>query len=146
MFRKITSNRTPGTTVWTAFYGEFGKYIDGSIARTKQFLEARPLAVFLAMVVIILVSVGCFLFLPKKPVQKDTTRISIEQPIKDGMGGIVSTVSTLKELLEINSVLDGLLKKDSLDSNDSLVMEKAIDRIQQLEKQLGEANKHHNSP
>lgn len=66
MFKKITSNRPPDTTVWTAFYREFGKYIDGSIARSKRFLEARPRTVFFAMVVSILVSVGCFLFLQKK--------------------------------------------------------------------------------
>ena len=62
------------------------------------------------------------------------------------MGGIVTTVSTFKELLEIRTVLDGLIEKDSLDSSDSLLMENAIDRIQIREKRLSEANKPHNSP
>ncbi len=146
MFKKITSNRPPDTTVWTAFYKEFGKYIDGSIIRTKRFLEARPRAVFSAMVVSILVSASCFLFLPKETPKKDSTNLSVQQPLTDGMGGIVTTVSTLKELLEIRAVLDGLIEKDSLDSSDSLLMENAIDRMQILEKRLSEANKPHNSP
>lgn len=146
MFKKITSNRPPDTTVWTAFYREFGKYIEGSIARSKRFLEARPRTVFFAMVVSILVSVGCFLFLPKEIPQKDTVQLSVQQPLMDGMGGIVTTVSALKELLEIRTILDSLMEKENLDSSDSLLMERAIDRMQILEKRLAEANKHHNSP
>lgn len=64
----------------------------------------------------------------------------------DGMGGIVTTVSALKELLEIRTILDSLMEKENLDSSDSLLMERAIDRMQILEKRLAEANKHHNSP
>lgn len=146
MFKKITSNRPPETTVWTAFYKEFGKYIDGNITRTKRFLEARPRTVFFAMVLSILVSVGCFLFLPKETPKKDPVHLSMQQPLMDGMSGIVTTVSALKELLEIRAVLDGLIEKDSLDSSDSLLMENAIDRIQILEKRLSEANKLNNSP
>ena len=146
MFKKITSNRPPDTTVWTAFYKEFGKYIDGSIARSKQFLETRPRAVFFAMVVSILVSVGCFLFLPKEIPQKDNVQLSVQQPLMDGMGGIVTTVSALKELLEIRTILDSLMEKENLDSSDSLLMERAIDRMQILEKRLAETNKPQNSP
>ena len=146
MFKKTTSNSPPDTTVWTAFYREFGKYTDGSIAHTKRFLEARPRTVFIAMVLSILVSVGCFLFLPEEKPKKDSPNLFVQQPLTDGMGSIVTTVSTLKELLEIRTVLDGLIEKDSLDSSDSLLMENAIDRIQILEKRLSEANKPHNSP
>ena len=146
MFKKITSNRPPDTTVWTAFYREFGKYIDGGTHRTKQFLEARPRTVFSVMVASILVSASCFLFLPKEKPKKESPNFFLQQPLTDGMGGIVTTVSTLKELLEIRTVLDGLIEKDSLDSSDSLLMENAIDRMQVLEKRLAEANKHTNSP
>lgn len=146
MFKKITSNRPPDTTVWAAFYREFAKYIDGSIARSKRFLEARPHTVFITMVLSILVSVGCFLFLPKETSKKEPVQLSVQQPLMDGMGGIVTTVSALKELLEIRTILDGLMEKDSLDSSDSLLMERAIDRIQILEKRLAETNKHQNSP
>lgn len=146
MFKKITSNRPPDTTVWTAFYREFGKYIDGSIARSKRFLEARPRTVFFAMVVSILVSVSCFLFLPKEIPKKEPLQLSMQQPLTDGMGGIVTTVSALKELLEIRTILESLMEKENLDSSDSLLMERAIDRMQILEKRLAEANKHHNSP
>lgn len=146
MFRKTTSNRSPGTTVLGEFQKEFGRYIDGVSGRAKRFLESRPLAVFFAMVTAILVSIGFFLFAPKKPPQKNTAQLSIQQPVTDGMVGIASTVSTLRELLEINSVLDGMLEKDSLDSTDSLLIEHAIDRIQLLEKQLAEDNKLQNSP
>lgn len=146
MFKKITSNRPPDTTLWAAFYREFGKYIDGSIARSKRFLETRPRAVFSVMVLSIIVSASWFLFLPKEIPKKETLQLSMQQPLMDGMGGIVTTVSALKELLEIRTVLDTLMQKESLDSADSLLMESAIDRMQILEKRLAEANKHQNSP
>ncbi len=146
MFKKITSNRPPDTTVWAAFYKEFGKYIDGSITRTQRFLEARPRAVFSVMVLSILVSASCFLFLPKEIPKKEPLQLSMQQPLMDGMGGIVTTVSALKELLEIRAVVDTLMQKEQLNSADSLLMESAIDRIQILEKRLSEANKPHNSP
>ncbi|MGG5902127.1 hypothetical protein [Sphingobacterium daejeonense] len=146
MFKKITSNRPPDTTVWAAFYKEFGKYIDGSITRTQRFLEARPRAVFSVMVLSILVSASCFLFLPKEIPKKEPLQLSMQQPLMDGMGGIVTTVSALKELLEIRAVLDTLMQKEQLNSADSLLMESAIDRMQILEKRLSEANKPHNSP
>lgn len=146
MFKKITSNRPPDTTVWAAFYKEFGKYIDGSITRTQRFLEARPRAVFSVMVLSILVSASCFLFLPKEIPKKEPLQLSMQQPLMDGMGGIVTTVSALKELLEIRAVVDTLMQKEQLNSSDSLLMENAIDRIHILEKRLSEANKHHNSP
>ena len=146
MFKKITSNRPPDTTVWAAFYKEFGKYIDGSITRTQRFLEARPRAVFSVMVLRILVSASCFLFLPKEIPKKEPLQLSVQQPLMDGMGGIVTTVSALKELLEIRAVLDTLMQKEQLNSADSLLMESAIDRMQILEKRLSEANKPHNSP
>ncbi len=146
MFKKITSNRPPDTTVWAAFYKEFGKYIDGSITRTKRFLEARPRAVFIAMVLSILVSASCFLFLPKEIPKKEPLQLSMQQPLMGGMGGIVTTVSALKELLEIRTILDSLMEKENLDSSDSLLMERAIDRMQILEKRLDEANKPQNSP
>ena len=146
MFKKITSNRPPDTTLWAAFYKEFGKYIDGSITRTKRFLEARPRAVFSVMVFSILVSASCFLFLPKEIPKKEPLQLSMQQPLMDGMGGIVTAVSALKELLEIRAVVDTLMQKEQLNSADSLLMESAIDRIQILEKRLSEANKPHNSP
>ena len=146
MFKKITSNRPSDTTLWAAFYKEFGKYIDGSITRTKQFLEARPRAVFSVMVLSILVSASCFLFLPKEIPKKEPLQLSMQQPLMGGMGGIVTTVSALKELLEIRTILDSLMEKENLDSSDSLLMERAIDRMQILEKRLAEANKYHNSP
>lgn len=146
MFKKITSNRPPDTTLWAAFYKEFGKYIDGSIGRTKRFLEARPQSVFSAMVLSILFSVGCFLFIPPKKTNKQSVQLSVQQPLMEGMGGIVSTVSALKELLEIRAVLDTLMQKEQLNSADSLLMESALDRLQVLEKRLVDANKHQNSP
>lgn len=146
MFKKMTSNRPPDATLWTAFYKEFGKYIDGSIERTKRFLEARPRSIFFAMVVSIFVSIGCFLFLPKETPKKDPAHLSVQHPVMNGMDGIVTTVSALRELLEMRAILDTLMQKENLSSSDSLLMESAIDRMQIIEKRLAEPNKNHTSP
>ncbi|WP_166333028.1 hypothetical protein [Sphingobacterium chungjuense] len=146
MFKKITSNRSPDTTVWAAFYEEFCKYIDGSIIPAKRLIEARPHAVFSIMVIAILISASCFLFLPKEIPKKEPLQLSLQQPLMDGMGSVVTTVSALKELLEIRTVLDTLMRKESLDSSDSLLMESAIDRMQILEGRLSEESNHQNLP
>ncbi len=145
MFKKITSNRRRGTTLWVAFYNEFGTYIDGCKRRIEQFLEARPLAVFFVMITGILFSVSYFLYFPKEAHKKDIKNLFVKQPVTDGMSGIVNTVSTLRELLEIRTAVDELMEKDNLNSSDSLLMERAIDRMQILEKRFAQAHKHQNS-
>lgn len=145
MCKKTTSNRK-SEAVWTAFYSEFGDYVEGSVGRFKRMLEAWPRTVFVVMVTSIVVSIGCFLFLPKRAPKKSPAPQSMQQPFMDGMGGVLTTVSALKELLELRTLLDDLMGKENLDSADSLLMERAITRMQILEERLAEADKHHISP
>lgn len=147
MFKKITSNRPPDTSLWEAIHGEFSGYIDGGLLRVRRFLEARPRTVFYAMLVCILVSIGCFFFIPKKKAPSKTeAALSVQRPLLDGVGGIATGISSLKELLEINAVLDGLLEKETLNHEDSLVLQQAFDRMLQLEKQLGDTARNQTLP
>ncbi|WP_286897428.1 MULTISPECIES: hypothetical protein [Sphingobacterium] len=57
----------------------------------------------------------------------------LSAPIADGMGNIFGSISDLKEVLELQAVLEGLSKKDHLDKQDSMILIQIKDRLLSLE-------------
>ncbi|MGF7028689.1 MULTISPECIES: hypothetical protein [Sphingobacterium] len=57
----------------------------------------------------------------------------LSAPIADGMGNIFGSISDLKEVLELQAVLEGLSKKDNLDKQDSMILIQIKDRLLSLE-------------
>ncbi|QRQ60005.1 MULTISPECIES: hypothetical protein [Sphingobacterium] len=56
----------------------------------------------------------------------------LSAPIADGMGNIFGSISDLKEVLELQAVLEGLSKKDNLDKQDSMILIQIKDRLLSL--------------
>lgn len=145
MSKKATSNRTVARPWRTVYRGLVGR-ARGWITTMKQWLEARPRGVFFAMVFGIMGSLVCVFYLPREAPVSDPSPLTVPAALSDGMGAVLTSVSTFKELLELRAFLDELVEKDSLDSSDSVLMGQAIDRLQILEKKLADADKHHHSP
>ncbi|WP_312905804.1 hypothetical protein [Sphingobacterium multivorum] len=59
----------------------------------------------------------------------------LSAPIANGMGNIFGSISDLKEVLELQAVLEGLSKKDNLDKQDSMILIQIKDRLLSLENQ-----------
>ncbi|MGJ1506327.1 hypothetical protein [Sphingobacterium sp. G1-14] len=57
----------------------------------------------------------------------------LSAPIADGMGNIFGSISDLKEVLELQAVLEGLSKKENLDKQDSMILIQIKDSLLSLE-------------
>ncbi|MGJ1243159.1 MULTISPECIES: hypothetical protein [Sphingobacterium] len=57
----------------------------------------------------------------------------LSAPIADGVGNIFGSISDLKEVLELQAVLEGLSKKENLDKQDSMILIQIKDSLLSLE-------------
>ncbi|WP_286801691.1 hypothetical protein [Sphingobacterium sp. UBA5639] len=71
--------------------------------------------------------------LPRQKEVKMVKNPKLSAPIADGMGNIFGSISDLKEVLELQAVLEGLSKKDNLDKQDSMILIQIKDRLLSLE-------------
>lgn len=71
--------------------------------------------------------------LPRQMEVKMVKNPQLSAPIADGMGNIFGSISDLKEVLELQAVLEGLSKKDNLDKQDSMILIQIKDRLLSLE-------------
>ncbi|WP_418360993.1 hypothetical protein [Sphingobacterium detergens] len=73
--------------------------------------------------------------LPRQKEVKMVKNPKLSAPIANGMGNIFGSISDLKEVLELQAVLEGLSKKDNLDKQDSMILIQIKDRLLSLENQ-----------
>lgn len=132
MFKKTTSNKSE-SSVWKEIGSEFSKYTVHLRKCVRSKLSTYPKQVFMFMVLCILISICCFFMLPRQKEVKIVKNPKLSAPIADGMGNIFGSISDLKEVLELQAVLEGLLKKDNLDKQDSMILIQIKDRLLSLE-------------
>ncbi|WP_282637733.1 hypothetical protein [Sphingobacterium thalpophilum] len=63
--------------------------------------------------------------------------VKLSAPIADGVGNIFGSISDLKEVLELQAVLEEISKKDNLDKQDSMILIQIKDRLLSLENHNG---------
>jgi len=132
MFKKITSNKSE-SSVWNEISREFSRYTVQLKRCVRSKLSTYPQQVYMFMVLCILVSIGCFFLLPRQKEVKMEKNPKLSVPITNGMGNIFGSISDLKEVLELQAILEGLSKKDNLDKQDSLILIQIKDRLLSLE-------------
>ncbi len=132
MFKKITSNKSE-SSVWHEISREFSRYTVQLKRCVRSKLSTYPKQVYMFMVLCILVSIGCFFLLPRQKEVKMEKNPKLSVPITNGMGNIFGSISDLKEVLELQAILEGLSKKDNLDKQDSLILIQIKDRLLSLE-------------
>lgn len=144
MFRKITTDRAQGATILGELRKEFARYTGTARRAVLNFLGSHPKSVYLGMLGCIAISLGCFLFLPRKPPpQNSPAAQELPQPLSRGISEVGGTLGMLREILELQGAMEILLEKGSLQTSDSLLMEKALDRISQLQDELSKKNDIH---
>lgn len=132
MFKKIRSNIDPDVTVTRELRKEFGKYFDMAKVKVKGFLETYPKQIFIAMLVMIIISaIICFLILtPERQKKKipgflnQTT--SMTSNVTDGMGEIVELGARVNDIYKLKRQVEQIISKDRLTKEDSVFLEKAI--------------------
>ncbi len=132
MFRKITSNKSE-SSVWKEIGKEFSRYTVHLRRFVRSKLSTYPKQVFMFMVLCVVISICCFFMLPRQKEVKMEKNAKLSAPIADGMGNIFGSISDLKEVLELQAVLEGLSKKDHLDKQDSMILIQIKDRLLSLE-------------
>ncbi len=132
MFRKITSNKSE-SSVWKEIGNEFSRYTVHLRRCVRSKLSTYPKQVFMFMVSCILISICCFFMLPRQKEVKMVKNPKLSAPIADGMGNIFGSISDLKEVLELQAVLEGLSKKENLDKQDSMILIQIKDSLLSLE-------------
>lgn len=132
MFRKITSSR-PDSSVLKEISKEFSTYTRWIKMFVRSQLIAYPKQIYTLMILCITVSICCFFLLPKPKDTKMAKRSHTEQPVSDGMGHIMGSIADLKEIIELQAIVDGLSKKKILDKQDSLILIQVKERLFTLE-------------
>lgn len=131
MFRKIHSNSQSSTAL--------GAGVRRSLQRLQAFwrkiLHQYPFAVLSAMLVCILLS-GTLAFTVMR-VDKPKGIPPFPQPpsIDAGsdIGGMIQTYDALREVSEIQQIIQSIIEKDSLNAADSIMLISALKRFDELQ-------------
>lgn len=137
MFRRITSNNENQPSIWQELYNRWEDRIVRIQRRFFYIINSYPKSVYAAMVSSILISLGCFFYLPKT--HKDKTKAptkSLLSGFYSGMGSIAYSASATKELFELQSIVEQLVRKDSLTHQDSAMVLYVFERMQKIENSI----------
>ncbi len=132
MFKKIRSNIYPNVTVTSEIRKEFGHYFDKAEGKVKGFLLGYPKQIFIAMLVMIIISaIICFLILnperqKKKTIDFFNQTTSMTGNVTDGMGEIVELGARVNDIYKLKRQVEQIISKDRLTKADSVFLEKAI--------------------
>lgn len=139
MFKKLTSNRDPRDTLWSelrkVFSGRYGR----AASESRDFINRHPRAVFTAMLVSMALSItlSFTVFRNKEPAVKiKPVSLNKASPVSSGFKDLILAGETLRQTIVLKQQVDSLLTKKQLDKTDSARLEKALDRLQQLNKYL----------
>jgi hypothetical protein len=152
MFRKIHSNRDPNDTLFSEIKKEFGEYFGKAETHSKVFLERHTRMVFKVMVGMLIISVVLSFTVFRKRDQPVKSIIAVKphqpataaQPavISDGFSRIMQVGSALREMIALKKQVDSITTKKALTPQDSLVLEKDLDRLQQINNRPQGAHEH----
>lgn len=119
------------TTVFSELRNEFSDLIEHLLASISGFFKKYPKVIFSSMVLLLGSSfLLCFTLL-----RMDSKKAPLEKKallkVESGLSEIGTTVSKLKRTLEIREALKVLLAKETLNSQDSLLM---VSMVAELER------------
>ena len=137
MFRKTTSNKEDKPSLWKELYHTWEDQINILHLKLLNILRSYPKTIYASMVSSILLSIGCFFYLPKKPNNNaQSPSKSLLTGFSSGIGNIASSASAAKELLELQSIVENLVHKDSLTQQDSVMVLYVFERMQKIENSI----------
>ncbi|RVT99715.1 hypothetical protein EOD41_14815 [Mucilaginibacter limnophilus] len=140
MFKKLRSDRDPARTVFDEVRNEFGKYVTKAGEAFQSFILKYPKMVYVFMVALILIS-AAFMF--TDTLHNVNDKVETNQPVQKnafsplgGFGQIMETTDALQETYRLKSTVERLLHKNHLSAQDSLILEHALDRMNEIDGQL----------
>lgn len=140
MSRKTTYNSTLRPSIWKEIYTHHKVHFDRITNKCTSLIIAYPQTIFAFMITSILISIGCFFLIPKDKTAQKLPSSALIGSMQTSMNGLVSTASVMSELLELNGLIQNIVKKDSLNHQDSIFLIHILDRMQILEKSIATQN------
>nr|WP_183573787.1 hypothetical protein [Mucilaginibacter sp. X5P1] len=119
---------------------EFKPYVSKAGTGVKYLLSRHPKMVFSLMVISILLSaILAFTVFRQRPNNEHVQKpVRIAGPVSTGMDQLLATGEALQEMMRLKQAIDSLSAKKQLNSADSLALEKALDRFQQLNRKFNQ--------
>jgi hypothetical protein len=140
MFKKIHSNRDPQDTVFRELKKEFRVYFDQAGHGWRNFISRYPKFLFGSMIGLMLISLvlSFTVFrLRDVPLKIKTVAVSGQaRPVSDGFSRIIQAGAALKETISLKKFIDSITAKPVLSEADSVRLEQALDRLQNINKNL----------
>lgn len=137
MSRKTISEQDNQVTLFSELRKEFAGYFTQLSQRRNRFLQRYPRQVFTCMLICLVTSVVlAFPVMRQKKVSIPSRVGKAGAEMTSGLGQILNTGTALKEVLELQSQVEIILKKDSLNQADSLLLKAAFDRLESINKKL----------
>ena len=111
----------------------------------RNLLEHKPTLTLSVIIILIISSFSYLIYYRSSAEKKDLSSASLISPVTAGINGILTSAAALSEMITLQAQLDKMLAKDSLIAQDSIEIERALDRIQLIEKKLGWTEQHDTS-
>jgi hypothetical protein len=142
MFRKIHSSRDPRDTLANELKKEFRPYLETASKRLRVGAERCPKLLFGVMVVGIVISAALSftLFRPAGEVPRARPQLTKTDPVSAGFDRLLEAGTALKEMIAIKKQIDSLSAKKVLSEQDSVALDKALDKFQTLNHQFNHAH------
>ena len=136
MYRKIRSNPVPN--LFLELRKEFGSYLDRLACVLGSVCNRYPRQVFAMMVLGILISAILAFTVLRVPGASPLPSLDSgsSKALSSGLGNIIQSGQALREALELQDQINAVLRKDSLDGRDSLMLRRAILRLENIHHNL----------
>jgi len=133
IFKKITSNRDLGDTVYSEIKKEFRPYFTTAGQSVKRTANKYPKFLFAMMVINIVLSI--ILCLPLYRAKKETEKapkLTIAAPVSTGFDRIMLAGAALQQTIRLKKQVDSLMQKSSLTKADSATLWSDLGQLQQI--------------
>lgn len=129
MFRKTTSNKGLDDSKREIFKTE-------SALKAFRFISSRPRTIYFMMLISMLLSIGYGWFNPRPVADPHQTDLFFKNSFQKMNSELPETLSLLMELTALQKELAHFVEKDSFSKRDSLFLEAAFEKLQNLENQF----------
>jgi hypothetical protein len=136
MWKKIHSNRDPRDTLYSELKKEFDAYflIAGNAGR--RLAGAYPRFFFGCMIFLMALSLVLSFTVFRHPEKAAITVIKKVNPVEEGFNQIMQATGNIRETMHLKKLVDSLTAKKQLNSEDSTLLDSALDRLSKIHQTL----------
>jgi len=138
MFRKIHSNRDPKDTLASELRKTFKPYIENTSVVITQQVKKHPKLLFVLMLISIIISAGLSFTVLRNRMpagKKEKESPAKLHVVTDGFDQLSHTAAVIQQIIRLKNQIDSLSAKQTLTPQDSILLEKDLDQLRQLQNQ-----------